>query len=144
MRRWLLIGGGLALGVLLFLLLRPEDETPPSTPALPPTRAATTETTPTTRTAAAPRPQRITVRIVVRAGRVVGGPRAHSVRKGRRVVLIVSSNLTDHVHLHGYALMRDVAPGRPARIAFRARLAGRFEIELEDRRLPLGELEVRP
>ena len=144
MRRWLLISGGLAAAVVLFLMLRPEGKTPRATTEEPPTTQTAAEETDGTRTAAAPRVQRITVRIAVRGGQVVGGPRAHSVPKGRRVVLIVSSNLADHVHLHGYDLMRDVAPGRPARIAFRARLAGRFEIELEDRRLPLGELEVRP
>jgi hypothetical protein len=143
-RRWLLIGGGIAVAVLLFLILLPDDETPSLPRRITAPTQPTTETSGPTRTAPAPRPQRITVRIAVRDSRVVGGPRVHSVRKGRRVTLVVTSNVADHVHLHGYDLMRDVAPGRPARIAFRARLAGRFEIELEDRRLPLGELEVRP
>jgi hypothetical protein len=67
-----------------------------------------------------------------------------SVRRGKQVVLVVESALTDHVHLHGYDLMADVAPGKPATIRFKASATGRFEIELEDRGLEIAELEVRP
>jgi hypothetical protein len=56
----------------------------------------------------------------------------------------VRSDVADHVHLHGYDLMRDVAPGAPAQLVFTADIPGRFEIELEDRHLQLAELEVRP
>jgi len=60
------------------------------------------------------------------------------------VTLVVSSNVADEVHLHGYDLMRDVAPGRPLRLTFVARLSGTFDLELEDVRLGLGELSVPP
>ena len=40
--------------------------------------------------------------------------------------------------------MSDVAPGAPARIAFRATIPGRFEIELEDRGVQIAELTVNP
>ena len=84
------------------------------------------------------------VRLVVRGGRAVGGLRRVRIEQGRRVVLVVTADIADHVHLHGYDLMADVGPGAPAQIAFRARIPGRFEVELEDRGLPLAELEVRP
>ena len=48
------------------------------------------------------------------------------------------------MHLHGYDLMADVGPGKPATIRFTATAPGRFEIELEDRGLQIAELEVRP
>jgi hypothetical protein len=48
------------------------------------------------------------------------------------------------VHLHGYDVMVDVAPGKPARLRFKATIPGRFEVELEDRGLHIAELEVRP
>jgi hypothetical protein len=70
--------------------------------------------------------------------------RKYSVRRGRDVVLVVRSELADHVHLHGYDLMADVGPGQPARIEFTADAPGLFEIELEDRHLLLANLEVRP
>jgi hypothetical protein len=66
------------------------------------------------------------------------------VSQGDRVVVVVRSDVEDEVHVHGYDLLREVGPGRAARIAFRASTVGRFEIELEDRHLLLAELEVRP
>ena len=71
------------------------------------------------------------------------GP-ALSVKQGRKVVIVVRSELSDHVHLHGYDLIADVGPGQPATIRFTANSPGRFEIELEDRGLEIAELEVRP
>jgi len=70
--------------------------------------------------------------------------RRFSVKQGRKVKLVVTSALADHVHLHGYDLMVDVAPGAPGTIDFTAAAPGRFEIELEDRGLPIADLEVRP
>jgi hypothetical protein len=59
-------------------------------------------------------------------------------------VLLIRSAVADHAHLHGYDLLADVAPGRTARIAFRADVPGRFEIELEDRGEQFAELIVSP
>ena len=56
----------------------------------------------------------------------------------------MTSDVADHVHLHGYDLMANVAPGAPATIRFTADAPGRFEIELEDLGLQIAELEVRP
>lgn len=60
------------------------------------------------------------------------------------VAVVVVSDVADHVHIHGFDLLADVAPGDPARFSFRADLVGRFEIELEDRRLLIAELRVNP
>jgi heme/copper-type cytochrome/quinol oxidase subunit 2 len=67
-----------------------------------------------------------------------------SVTQGRQVELIVTSEIADEVHVHGYDLMGDVAPGMPVTIAFKATAPGRFEIELEQHKLQIAELEVRP
>jgi hypothetical protein len=83
------------------------------------------------------------VRVVVRDGVPVGGVARETADRGDRVVVLVTSDVSDHVHVHGYDLMRDVGPGSPARIAFRATIPGRFEIELEDRGVPIAELTVR-
>jgi heme/copper-type cytochrome/quinol oxidase subunit 2 len=66
------------------------------------------------------------------------------VKQGRQVRFVVRADVSDHVHVHGYDLMHDVAPGKPAQIAFRATVPGQFEVELEDRGLQIAELEVRP
>jgi hypothetical protein len=67
-----------------------------------------------------------------------------TVPKGRRVVVIVSADRSDEVHVHGYDLEADVTPSRPARIAFRADESGRFEIEFENSGEQIAELTVNP
>jgi hypothetical protein len=157
-RRILLGVGVVALAVVLFLVLRPEDTE--NTSAETPTSGATTESTTTTETETSetttetetsettpetePPPGRTRVAVAFRNGRVIGGVKRVTVERGDRVVLVVRSDEADHVHLHGYDLLVDVVPGGVARIRFTADLVGRFEIELEDRHLPLAELEVEP
>lgn len=149
-RKVALIAASLGLIISLFFALRPDDEPAPSTspPAVTVTTATTAPATTTapTRTAAQPvpaEPDVVTIRIDVPADRAPEVRRL-SVERGRDVVLVVSAEVSDHVHLHGYDLMADVAPGKPARIEFTADAAGRFEIELEDRGLEIADLEVRP
>ena len=140
---------GAAILVALFIVLRPsDDDDEDASPPPPPTSATTTGTATTTTTRATttkPRPPvPTTIGIVVRGGRVVGGLRRARLKRGERAVLVVRADVSDHVHLHGYNIMRDVAPGRPARLPFRATIPGRFEVELEDRSLQIAQLEVRP
>ena len=109
----------------------------------------TTETTTTTATATttetAPAPDGPTVvRIVVAGGIPTDGIVRKTVSKGDRVVLVVSSDVADEIHLHGYDLSRDVAAGGTARLAFVANVPGRFEIELEGRGVQIGDLTVEP
>jgi hypothetical protein len=83
------------------------------------------------------------IEVRVAGGKVQGGVRRERVRSGDTVVLRVVADVTDHVHLHGYDRMADVAPGKPAQIRFTADITGVFEVELEDRKQPLLMLEVR-
>jgi hypothetical protein len=138
------LAGGLVL-VGLFVVLRPGDDGADDEAAPPPPGTTTTGTATTTTTTTRPKPPApATIRIVVRGGRVVGGLHRARLEQGERAVLIVRADVSDHVHLHGYDIMRDVSPGSPARLRFRATIPGRFEVELEDRRLQIAQLEVRP
>ena len=140
MNRLLIVGTALAVAAGLYLVFRPDDTDEPT--ATPP--PATTETTTTvTTTAAPPPPPPAQVRIVVRGGLPVGGPRRVTVARGRRVVLNVTSDVSDHVHLHGYDLMQDVGPGMPARIAFRATRPGTVEAELEDQGVQIARITAQ-
>ena len=164
MTRWTrlaLAGGAVVLAVALFVVLRPDDdEDADSTPAAQTTTddTATGETTtedtetetedtateesPTTTDAENPNaPQRVVV--VVRDGQPVGGVKRVDIERDAQVLLIVRSDVSDHMHLHGYDLLADVGPGRPGRIRFRADLRGRFDLELEDRVVLIAELRVR-
>jgi hypothetical protein len=104
-----------------------------------PTETAATETTTTTE-ASSP----VVVRVTVLGGAPQGGIVRESARKGDRVVLQVRSDEADEVHVHGYDLYRDVAPGAPARIAFVADVPGRFAVELHHHGTQIAELTVRP
>jgi hypothetical protein len=154
-RKVALIAACLGLIVSLFFALRPDDDedaagtttvatttAPATTETEPP---ATTETEPPPPTTTAPPAVDATVTILIAVpSDVAPTVRRFSVRRGRDVVIVVRSQLTDHVHLHGYDLMADVGPGKPGRIEFVADAPGGFEIELEDRGLLIAELEVRP
>jgi FtsP/CotA-like multicopper oxidase with cupredoxin domain len=64
---------------------------------------------------------------------------------GARVTLeIKTSGAPTEVHLHGYDLEREVAPGEPATLSFEADLTGRFEIEDHETDKALGVLLVQP
>jgi hypothetical protein len=90
------------------------------------------------------KPEVTTVRVVVRSGKVRGGIQRATVEQGEKVAIVVGSDVADHVHLHGYDVFADVAPGKAARLVFVASIPGRFEVELEDRGLQIADIEVRP
>ena len=150
-RKVALIAAALGLLVSLYFALRPGDDneaastttavttTAPTTTEAPP---ATTEAPPATTTEAAPAP--VQVDVVVVGGEPQGGIVRESVDLDSAVVLTVTSDVADEVHVHGYDLMADVAPGAPATIRFTADAPGRFEIELENTGVQIAELEVRP
>ena len=108
------------------------------------TTSETRTTTTTTETTPPPPPGPTEIRIVVVDGAPKGGIVREKVEKNDRVVLIVRSDVSDHVHLHGYDIMRDVAPGKPARLPFKATIPGRFEVELEDRGVQIADITVTP
>jgi carbamoylphosphate synthase small subunit len=108
------------------------------------TTSETTTTTTTTETTPPPPPGPTEIRIVVVDGAPKGGIVRERVEKNDRVVLVVRSDVADHVHLHGYDVMRDVAPGKPARLPFKATIPGVFEVELEDRGLQIADITVQP
>jgi hypothetical protein len=107
-----------------------------TTTTIPPATETTTMTTPR------PPPGPTEIRIVVVNGAPTGGIVRETVEKDDRVVLVVRSDVSDHIHLHGYDIMRDVAPGKPARLPFKATIPGRFEVELEDRGVPIADITV--
>jgi hypothetical protein len=137
--RWLILAGGLAALVVLFLVLRPGGgpSGTSSSPTLPTEEPTTTDASP------APTPDAREIEIEVEEGRA-RGPGRVSVALGERVDLKVESDVTDEVHVHGYDLFADVGPDREARIRFRADVPGIFEVELESAGLRLLELEVQP
>jgi heme/copper-type cytochrome/quinol oxidase subunit 2 len=126
--------------VLLFVLVRPgggNDETT--------TTAATTATTQMAPTSTEPTVQPVQPAAVVwQVNANESSIARKTVQKGARVTLVVTADHSEEVHVHGYDLKADVAPGKPAKIAFHADTPGRFEIELEHAGKQIAELTVEP
>jgi heme/copper-type cytochrome/quinol oxidase subunit 2 len=144
-RRLLYVLLAVAALVGLFIVLRQSTDngesastTTATTAAGPATEPTTTTTAPTTPTVTEPQVTRW--RIDSRDDALD----RLSVPKDTRLRIVAIADVTDHVHVHGYDLMADVAPGAPAVIAFTADTPGRFEIELEDRGRQIAQLNVQP
>ena len=58
------------------------------------------------------------------------------------VMIMITADVDEEVHLHGYDISTNVTPGDSAMILFTADTAGRFEIEFEKSGAFIAELEV--
>lgn len=90
-----------------------------------------------------PAPPQVT-RVRVRGGEPVGGVTRIEAERGDTVRFTVSSDTPQHIHLHGYDVFEDAAPGAPARFRVKADIEGIFEIELEGPGVQVAELRVEP
>lgn len=144
----LLLAAAVAL-VVGFLVLKPGSSDTTSTTATAPAVTTPAAKTPTTTTPAAvttpptPKPDPVTV-IRVKGGEPVGGIKELSVKKGDTVRFEVIADVSEEVHTHGYDILKNVAPGKPAVFDFPANLEGVFEIELEQSATQIGKLTVSP
>lgn len=83
-----------------------------------------------------------TIEVGYAGGSITGGGRRSAALR-RAVVIKVTSDVADEVHLHGYDKKAEAAPGTVATITFLADKPGIFEVELEKKGLKLFELEVK-
>jgi hypothetical protein len=91
-----------------------------------------------------PKPEPEVARIVIEGGQPVGGVQELSFDEGDSIRFVVESDVADHVHLHGYDVMQDVAAGGSTEFNVPATLTGVFEAELEDSVVPIAEITVEP
>jgi hypothetical protein len=144
----ILIGLGVAAAlVVLFFVFRPgggDDDGQAASTTTAETTVTESNGATTTKAVTTTAPKAVQVVVRVRGGKPVDGIVRAQARKGDPVVLIVGSDVSDEVHIHGYDLKGDVAPGMPVRIRFDANLTGRFEIELENRGEQIAQLTVLP
>jgi FtsP/CotA-like multicopper oxidase with cupredoxin domain len=118
-----LVVAALAVAVVAFVVAQPgaDEESPPDTPA----PAAETETD--SEPAAPPEPE--VTRIRLQGGEVAGGVKEIQAARGDTVRIVISSDAPDELHLHGYDIEREAAPGQPARFRFKANAEGEFVLE---------------
>jgi plastocyanin len=128
-----LVIAAVVLAVVAFVALSPGDDesgqTAQTTTQATEAETATEAEPEATEAEPPPPPEPEVTRIRIRGGEVAGGPAEIRAKKGDTVVFVVSSDAPDDIHLHGYDVERQVAPGQPARFRVRATLEGQFEIE---------------
>jgi plastocyanin len=90
--------------------------------------------------ASTPAGQRIEVQ--VSGGEVSGDTGRVPVAAGEHVTLVLTSDVADEVHVHGYDLEAEMSPGQPTEIAFDATIPGVFEVELHEAGTQLLSLQV--
>ncbi len=73
--------------------------------------------------------QAVSIEIV--DGEPVGGHQRVEVDLNSEVVVTVTSDLAEEVHVHGYDILHSVLPGQPLHFSFTAEIPGVFEVELE-------------
>ena len=137
-QRIALVVAALAVAVVAFLIAQPGDDDEPddsaaTTPAQTETQTGggddSAEPVPTEEPEPPPAPKPQVTRIAIAGGEVQGGPKDIEVTKGETVRIVVSADAPDEIHLHGYDITRNAAPGSPARFRFNADAEGAFEIE---------------
>lgn len=132
MQRSALIAGAVVLAVLAFLVLRPKNDSSSSSK-----RARTADRTHSTTPA--------TTRLVVVKGQPVGGVKRIVLKSGDQARIVVSTQDTkSEVHLHGYDIEREMAPGKPVTFSFPAKLEGIFTMELHATNTTIAKVEVQP
>jgi hypothetical protein len=133
-QRIALVVAALVVAVAAFVIAQPGDEddskqSSKTTEAQTPTGTGDgTDTETTTEESAEPAEPPVT-RIDVKGGVIDGDVRSIEVAKGDTVRIVVSSDVADEIHLHGYDIEKEAGPGKPARFKFKATLEGAFELE---------------
>ena len=81
--------------------------------------------------------------VSVKDGKV--SPKTHRVKVavGSPVRILVSSDVDDEVHVHGYDIEREVSAGQSVTIEFTADQTGVFEVETHESNLLLLQLQVQ-
>jgi len=139
-RRVAVVAIALSVGVLA--CSSDNGGTTTSSPSSSSTSSASSNSSNTSSSSSSSTANAIVVEVTVAGGAVQGGSQRKTIPAGSAVVLRVTSDVADEVHLHGYDLKQDVEAGSTAEISFTADIPGVFEAELESAGLKLVELEV--
>jgi FtsP/CotA-like multicopper oxidase with cupredoxin domain len=131
--RWSLVALAVVVAVAAFLIARPGEDDGGEQGDAGQTAAETApaDTAPTATAPSAPKPppDGPDATVVTLRDYAVGEVESIEVEKGDQVRLVFRSNVPDSIHIHGYDLEQEAAPGQPARFSFPADIEGVFEIE---------------
>jgi glucose/arabinose dehydrogenase len=114
----------------------PPVETSRSSSSTPPSPTDTPSATSTP-------PDLVPITVTVSGGQVEPPPGRVDVPQGHTVLITVTSDEEDELHVHGYDIEVELAPGQPGTVEFVADQAGLFEVETHDQGLQLFQLVVQ-
>ncbi|WP_324276460.1 hypothetical protein [Blastococcus brunescens] len=83
------------------------------------------------------------IEVTVTGGQASGDTGRVPVAAGEEVTLVITSDVADEAHVHGYDLTAPLTPGQPAELTFAATIPGVFEVELHDAGTVLLSLQVQ-
>ena len=109
--------------------------------AEPPAASSSSRSAPPSGTTDSVPSQRIEVSVT--GAQVTGDTGRVPVAAGTSVTLVITSDVADEVHVHGYDLTADLVPGQPAELPFDATIPGVFEVELHEAGTVVLSLQVR-
>ena len=136
-QRIALVAVAAVVAVAAFVIAKPGGDDTGSDKASSPSKpAAKRGTGPSSRTA--------TPTIRISGGKPVGGVKKIRVDKNEKVRIAVRSDSPDEVHLHGFDIEKEVAPGKTATLSFTAKFEGVFDIESHKTDAQLAKLFVGP
>lgn len=119
---------------------------PPSAPSAAPSTsgsaAAPIPTTPGPAGTPSPTPAVRTLAVAYTGGAVTGTSGREEVPVGAQVVLRISSDVAEEVHVHGYDLEAAIPAGGSVDVPLTASIPGVFEVELHDSGKVLFQLRV--
>jgi hypothetical protein len=119
-----LVAGALVVAIVAFIVARPGNDDDTSTTSNGNSGAAGQDAQDVQTDTEPP-----VTRISVKGGVLVGDAKAIRVAKNDIVRIVVSSDVPDEIHLHGYDIEKEAEPGKPARFRFKADAEGAFELE---------------
>ena len=103
---------------------------------------ATSSAGPDATAAPSPTPTGTVIEVTYAAGELTGVEPRVEVPLGQQVVLRVTSDVVEEIHVHGYDLYVDIPAGGTGEVEFTADLAGGYEVELHEIGRPIFQLRV--
>ena len=117
---------------------------PTGAASTPVTSSSPSEGLPAPSPTASATPDAVVVTVTISGGKVSTPQARVDVPRGETVRLVVTSDVADELHVHGYDREAELKPGVPATVEFIADVAGSFEVETHESHLLLLQLLVRP
>lgn len=118
------------------------DSQSATTPATPSTSGAASSPSGSPSATEEERDQVVEVRVSVADGKVKPATRRVEVERDSQVRLLITSDVDDDVHVHGYDIEATLEAGRTTTVELVADQQGVFEVETHDGGLTLLQLQV--